>query len=201
MAAIPVGSQNLFDLDLKGVERRILSHEWVRGVHLQKRFPETVSIAVDFRRPRAVFEEKLGRLGYVDSDGRVFGKADPALDFDLPVLSGFSISGVDPGASLPSALAFLDSWEQAQVSQVARLASLSFDPDRGLRAIASYSLSPGSWTRTAVDLGKMDSPKEVDLRLARLNRVIRHLIAHRIAARRILGDAGKKIVVRLARSS
>src|SRR3954467_10524233 len=43
LAGVPVGKVNLFDLDLKSVERRILTHPWIRQVSLMKRFPQTLS--------------------------------------------------------------------------------------------------------------------------------------------------------------
>ena len=54
LAALPVGQVNLFDLDLKPVEERILSHPWIREVRLEKHFPQTLSISVVFREPQAL---------------------------------------------------------------------------------------------------------------------------------------------------
>src|SRR3954464_8968761 len=54
LAFVPVGKISLFDLDLNQIEKRILTNSWIREVRLQKKFPETLSISVIFKQPRAL---------------------------------------------------------------------------------------------------------------------------------------------------
>lgn len=202
LAAVPVGKENLFDLSLDGVEKRILSHEWVREVRLAKRFPQTVSISVTYREPRAILQSDRGSLSYVDANGQVFSRLDPALGFDLPVLTGISAE-TEPGrARIKDALQVIEAWNKAPVSGQAQLASLSFDPERGYRAVMVYGLTGGGRARAWLELGNEPvGLTDLEPQLARLSQVVRYLSAHQASARQIRLDTGKRIVVKMARAA
>ncbi len=196
LAAIPVGQVNLFALDLKGVENRLLANPWIREVTIQKRFPQTVSIGVTFRSPKALLQGENGLLAYVDQDGRVFGKANLLIYPDLPVLSGFGQDSLSRSQRLQEALAVVTHWP----ARSAELSALSWDDERGLRALASYSPSG----KTMVDLGADVAAGDVNFlteHFERLSRVFEYLRKNSISARQIWADAGKKIVVKTTRGS
>jgi hypothetical protein len=205
LASVPLGEVNLFDLDLRGIEKRILKNEWIREVRLQKRFPQTLSITAIFRKPKAIISLDNGSLAYVDSEGKVFGKVSLLAPSDLPVLSGFE---VENAAKLAAALQVTSQWEKSSLGPIARIESLNFDPERGYRAMVTYEMGSRSGKRrlrTRVDLG---GEKEVlpEGQLAagqvqRLTRVFEYLRHNSIAARQIFADAGKKIVVKSAHGS
>ena len=195
LAAIPVGAQNLFDLDLKQVEARVLAHEWVRAVRLQKHFPQTVTITPIFRQPRAIVQTDDAGLRYVDADGKIFGKITLADRRDLPVISGFSDS-----RQVVDALGVLDEWSKSAVGQISQVASLAYEAERGYRALITYPIAAGVRGRTLVDLGHELGP-DLDPQLGRLNQVLHYLITNRLAVRQIWADAGKKVVVKFTRGS
>lgn len=200
LARIPVGHVNLFALDLKGVESRLLSNPWIREVTIQKRFPQTVSIGVAFRSPKALLQSDTGLLAYVDQDGKVFGKASLSVYPDLPVLSGFGQDSLSRSQRLQEALSVIAHWP----SQSAELSALSWDDERGLRALAAYGQAPRPATRTMVDLGSDVAAGDVNLlteHFERLSRVFEYLRKNSISARQIWADAGKKIVVKTTRGS
>lgn len=200
LAAVPTGIVNLFDLDLKAVEKRILSNHWIHEVRLQKRFPQTLSVAVTFREPKAIFQWSDGTLAYVDSEGRPFGRINLQLNTELPILSGFS-DELENNEKLINALNILHLWEKSALPSTAQLSTLSWHPQIGYRALISYSLGAvGSHARATVDLGQ-----EVDAQMGgqfgRLSEVVHYLTAHSISVRQIFADVGKKIVVKTSRGS
>jgi hypothetical protein len=205
LASIPVGAVNLFDLDLHGVEKRILKNEWIREVRLQKRFPQTLSITAIFREPKAILTLENGSLAYVDSDGKAFGKINLLSQSDLPMLSGFESENSE---QLLLALQFMSQWSKSAIGPTTRIESLSFDAERGYRALISYSLKTPAGThqqRVRVDLGLpneiMPSGTLSSDEIQRLTQVFQYLRQNSIAARQVFADSGKKIVVKTAHGS
>jgi cell division septal protein FtsQ len=197
LAAVPVGTTNLFELPLAPIERRILANSWIREVKLQKRFPQTLAISVVFREPQALLQTTQGALAYVDSDGKVFGDVTLMVQPDLPILSGFS---AQPQTRVVEALKLLAVWSASKVGAVTQISNLSYDPERGFRALVTYPVFPKGRGRTLVELGQ-EIDAELDASLARLEHVFRYLATNGIAARQIWADTGKKIVVKIARRS
>ncbi len=199
LANVPVNKVSLFDLDLKAIEERVLREPWVRHVHLQKRFPQTLAISVTFREPKALFQKKDGTLAYIDSDATIFSQVDLTVNSDLPFLSGFKDDEEGP---IAGALALLDAWEQSDLSKGAQVSSVSHDPELGYRALVTYPLQKqkNQVARTWVDLGQ-EIDVDTEVQMARLGQVFNYLSSHQVSARQIRADIGKKIVVRIARGS
>lgn len=201
LAAVPVGKVNLFDLDLKAVEKRVLTHPWIRQVNLIKRFPQTLSISVVFREPRALIQQKSGSLAYVDTDGKVFGRVNVLARSNLPLLSGMiSENGEGDSVRIHQALELLARWESSELQQNSRLSALSWDDERGYRAWVTYSVGAVR-ARTQVELGKDVDDSTSDVQFKRLSGVLRYLSQHSMVANQIWADSGKKIVVRTAHGS
>ena len=194
LAAVPVGLTNLFDLDLKGVEKRILENDWIREVRLQKRFPQTLSITAIFREPVAIAQFVNGDLAYVDEEGRTFGKVSLAAAKDLPLISALpSGASGESAEQLKSLLKIMSDWKSQRASKFARIESISHDAEKGYRMLISYSLGH-HLIHARVDLG-------TEFSFSHLGQVLEYLQAHSIAARQVWADAGKKIVVKTARGS
>jgi cell division protein FtsQ len=193
IAQVPTDSTNLFSLRLSGIEKRLLAHPWIKGATISKRFPQTVAISVQFREPVAIVQNANGTLYYLDSDATAFAPLNLKSNSNLPVLSGF------PADRVPAALRLLQQWSSLGLDPQFRVASLTWDPEKGLRAMATYylPLSPG---RVLVDLGR-SFESDPESQLGRLKEVLTYLSKNGIRARQVLADLGKKIVVRIARSS
>ena len=200
LASVPAGRTNLFDLDLKPIEARVLSEPWVRKVFLTKKFPQSLLVKVELRNPQALLQTDSGRIRYVDETSEVFGSLSLAHSADLPVLSGFRS---DDRAKIGSVLKFIKVWEKSPCAQFARLSSISWEEERGYRAWISYPMTQG-WGRALVTLGHELGDEEVSSmpgQLERVSKVLRYLALKNLQARRIWADTGKKIVVRIARRS
>ncbi len=186
LAAVPIGEISLFDLDLVPIEARLISHPWIRSVRLQKQFPQTLSIAVDYRTPVALSQGDDGNLSYVDADGKLFGRLILNYYPNLPVLSGVSQTQTVP------ALQLLNAWDKAGMTD-AQLSSLQWDFEKGYRMWVTHISG-----RFVIDLGQ-DLDAEEQFR--RLKQVFGYLKTQKIQVQQIWADAGKKIVVRSVRGS
>ena len=196
LASVPIGKLNLFQLNLKQVESRIRTSSWIKDVRLQKMPPQTLSVAVTYREPKALLQTETGSVVYVDGDGKRFGKVNLRYRADLTLLSGMGSSDT---ARAKDAIFFLQRWEKLKISKKAEISSISWDFDRGYRAVLTYSMGDRIG-RTWLDLGQ-NFDTQTDLHLERLSKVIEYLSGHGVAVRQIWADAGKKIVVKTAHGS
>lgn len=193
LAAVPVGKVNLFDLDIESMKQRLLTNSWIKSVTIQKRFPQTVAIDVGFRKPVALFQRSNGVVSYVDEDGSIFGRVNLMYQPDLPILSGFETSS----DRMKQAIVALRAWSVSQAAKSGQIASLQWDPERGFRALVSYSVGTRKG-RTMLDFGHELEP-ELDHQFDRVAQVLGYVSTRSIAVRQIWADSGKKIVVKLAR--
>ena len=132
LAAVPIGKVNLFGLDLKAIEARILTHPWIHEVKLQKKFPQTLSIHVSFRKAVALAQLENGVLTYVDETGKFFDTVNLMIQNDLPLLVGFT-----PGLETPKlleALKFISMWESTPFVPQALISTVLWEKSRGFRA-------------------------------------------------------------------
>ena len=203
LAAVPVGSANLFHLDLGVVRERLLSNEWIENVELRKHFPNTLAIAVRYKKPAALIKEGKS-VRYVDQAGHPFGSLNLNLESDLPMLSG----GHDwKGQRVKEALTLLDRWSNFKWGVPVQVSEILFDADRGFRVVVTYPISTQIRGRAVVQLGASMTPDEDELftgsdkQLTRLSTVFQYLSQKQVYARQIFADTGKKIVVKIARRS
>jgi POTRA domain, FtsQ-type len=212
---IPLGKISLFDLDLKGIEQKLMISDLIREVKLQKKLLHTLSIEIVFREPKAIFQTPKGGLSYVDEEGKTFGFVNLLKVSDLPLLSGFSSQSSD---RIRGALRIITLWEKSSLKNFSQISSIIWDIDRGYRVLISYEfiakVSPshlktrsvvesGSQVvqaRAMVDLGQ-EIDSDFDSQLSRLSNVFRYLKGNSIGVRQIWADAGKKIVVKTVRGS
>ena len=175
-------------------------------MRLQKRFPQTLSIAVTFRQPQALLQGEHGSLSYVDQDGMVFGQVNLLHQPDLPVLQGLDSAPAGGPRTLrvvrvQEALRLIAGWDASPVAGIAQISTLTWDAERGFRAWVTYSMGKEEvHGRVLVDLGQ-EVYADMATQFSRLSRVFNYLSVNRVAARQIWADSGKKIVVRTAHGS
>lgn len=188
LAQVPVGRVNLYELDLDAVEKRLLGNSWVRKVRLQRRFPQTLAVQVEFRTPKALLAQPSGKIAYVDSTGQVFGKLQSQWFADLPLLTAAKGSSVP----VPVFLELLRLWNADSSLVSAQVSELRWDTERGVRAFVRYS-GFHAW----VDLGEQVDSADTEELLPRLAQVIEFLKSKSVAARQIYADSDSKIVVQV----
>lgn len=199
LASVPIGSINLFDVNLEAVEERIVTGApggWVKQVSLTKKFPSSLLIEVEYRKPVALWQGGGGNLSYIDKDGVIFGSVSLGFYPDLPIFSGFI--GEDK-FRIMDGLHFLEGWAIASISKITELSTLIWDSEKGFRVSLQYPIPKGKG-RTTVDFGS-ESDEILADQFTRLERVFGYLSKNSIAARHIWADSGKKIVVKTAKGS
>jgi hypothetical protein len=217
LAAVPIGKVNLFALDLRAIELRMMSNPWIREVRLTKRFPQTLSIGVTFKEPLALTQAENGNVSYVDVTGKAFGNVDLSFQPDLPILVGIA-----DDSRMAKALTFIRNWNASPIAKLAQISTLSWDAEKGFRLWVSYSITHPSkkreiakrdsaplrdvMSRPVIELGTDLQPgvgsEEVDaFNLQRLSDVLSYLSSKSIASHQIWADSGKKIVVKTAHGS
>jgi hypothetical protein len=194
LAAVPIGRVNLFGLDLKSIEARILAHPWIREVKLQKKFPQTLSINVVFRKAVALAQLENGGLTYVDETGKLFDSVNLMIQNDLPLLVGFSQSS-ENSARLQEALRLINMWESTSFVPKLAISTILWEKTRGFRVQVSAPTG-----RAMIDMGQ-EIDGRIEPQLLQLKHVFSYLQENSIPVHQIWADAEKKIVVKTARGS
>ncbi len=209
LTGIQVGEERLLSLDLGSIERRLLTHPWIREAAVRRRLPQAVTVEVQLHEPQALLEVD-GRLSYVDRDGVVFGTLDLRSSADLPVVSGV---GREESDRLREIARFLEAWQSSSLGRTSEISGLVRGPGNEFRALIVYPLKvsrptrlddstnrSSSRARAWVELGQ-DLDGETEIQLERLRGVLQYLSERGVAARQIWANVGKKIVVKIARGS
>ncbi len=198
LADVPLDQASLFSVNLKDVARRVQAHPWVKEVRVEKKLPSTLALEVEFRKPVALLLTSRGAMKYVDAQGRIFSELNLKQDHDLPLISGI---GAEEGDKILTSLRWIERWNAQSRSIGARLSTVHWDRERGLRLTVSYPLSrDGSRSRASVELGDWSEEDWVG-RLDRLLQVINYLSINSINTRQISADSGKKVVVSIPQGS
>lgn len=79
---------SLYDLDLRQIEKDIVSHHFIKNVVVERDLPATIRIRVGERTPLAIVNGV--EILYLDEDGMVLPHSISRELFDLPVLTGLS---------------------------------------------------------------------------------------------------------------
>jgi len=76
----------LYEVDLTGVQRNVLSHLYVKEASVERNIPSSIKISVVERQPLTLVN--ANEIRYLDEDGVVLPHSISKAVFDLPVLSG-----------------------------------------------------------------------------------------------------------------
>jgi cell division septal protein FtsQ len=188
LARVPLEKYNLFEIDLKPFEGRLMKHPWVKGVVLGKQFPNTLSLKIIERNPVALLSEDKGRVFYLEEDGTSF--EDQSMVY----------AKADNIYVLKKVNQFVADWFSREKMPRLKLSSVSYDEKLGLRAVVAYPMKNKKQMRTVLELG-LNIEEATLIPQDRLLRVLEYLGDRSMQASKIwLGD-GKKIVVKMARGT
>ncbi len=87
LAGIEPG-KDLLRMNLKRMGESLLQNPWVETVHINRYFPDAVSIAIAEREPIAIVN--MGFIYYLDKKGNVFKVLNQGDKLDFPVVTGFN---------------------------------------------------------------------------------------------------------------
>jgi hypothetical protein len=202
---IPLGKVGLFDVHVREVEKKLLSHEWIRGVKVKRRFPNSLEVVVALRTPKAIVQASKDTLRYLDQEGFVFGRPDLKSIANLPLFYGLT----GHPSQIREALSLMEHWESSTLANSVNISSVYFDLDRGFRILVSYPFKMTEKTnirvvdnkfRTIVDLGQ-EIDGRIDQKIYALSSVIKYLSDHSMPVRQIWAEVDKKIVVKTVHGS
>lgn len=105
--------------------RAVLQSLWARRVHVVRRFPNTVVIRIEERKPIALVN--AGRVRYMDDEGLLLPLFCGTYS-NLPVVSGFrpDTAGRLPGEALARVKRFIDECGQANQAFAKRISQIDF---------------------------------------------------------------------------
>ena len=81
----------IYDIDLKAIQRNLLSQCYVKEATVERNLPSTIQLTVVERTPIALVNRS--DVVYLDEDGIILPHSISKALFDLPVLSGVKLGG------------------------------------------------------------------------------------------------------------
>lgn len=79
---------NILSVDPNKLVAALHEHPWIRMAKVKKKLPDRLLVSIEERRPAAYIS--LGRLYLVDRYGEIFKEVEPADDYNLPIITGFT---------------------------------------------------------------------------------------------------------------
>jgi len=149
VSGLAIGA-NLLRLDLGRAAQALAENPWIRSASLRRRWPASVEIAIEERRPAAAVDLG-GRLYLADDRGEIFKRASAQDGLDLPFLSGLSRARFvsDRAAVEAQILASLTLLADLAPADLREASEVHWDPDLGV----TLYLGPDA---VAVHLGESD---------------------------------------------
>ncbi|MCK9230718.1 MAG: FtsQ-type POTRA domain-containing protein [Syntrophales bacterium] len=101
------GTTNILTVDMNRMVTGIKTNPWVRDVRMGRELPNRLVIEIEERRPVALISHEQ-HIYLLDEEGTIFKNLDNGDRVDLPVMTGFSESGVLDEQLLRGAMDLLD---------------------------------------------------------------------------------------------
>ena len=103
---LPMNSTSWFDFDVEQAVAILSSEAGIDHVSVEKKFPDKIFVNVTEREPVAVtFVMEHGRTSpvQIDKNGVLFpGKRNPAVESELPIVSGLPVEYMSKGMRIPA---------------------------------------------------------------------------------------------------
>lgn len=119
---------NLLLLDIGTIKESLLSHPWIKDVHMHKTFPSTVKIIIRERIPAALM--MCESLYLIDREGIKLQKVDPKYPGSYPLFIDDTNFEYDAQAKLDLAWECLESLKQCKKIEVAIIDLSEYDNAR-----------------------------------------------------------------------
>lgn len=103
---------SLVPLDLREIKRRMESHEWIRSVKLERRFPHTLLVHAEPQEPMALV--RLNKLYFMNTAGELFKELDNQDNPDFPIVTGLSEEDPEAADKLRAAARVLNTLKKEQ---------------------------------------------------------------------------------------
>ncbi len=128
---------SMLALDLSHAAQGIRRHPWVQDVTIHRGFPDSVTLSVVERAPRAVLVHE--GLWFVDPNGNLVTQVDGPVP-DLPLVTGLPESTVKEQPAIArrivrEAVALLDASAQQPDLRQGRISEVNFNPHGGFTVV------------------------------------------------------------------
>jgi len=142
---------NLVLLDIHTLKKSLLTHPWIKDVHVRKSFPSTVRIEIKERIPFALMESEA--LYLIDREGVKLQKVDPEHPGSYPLLKDAHLFKNDITAKLDLAWECLESFKSRQIQPVSAIDLTEYDNARvQLRDSPTWFILGGANIKEKIDL-------------------------------------------------
>jgi cell division protein FtsQ len=115
LASVKHGSL-IYDIDLKEIQKNLLSHYYIKDVIVERNLPSTIQLTVEERTPIALVNRS--DAVYLDEEGVILPHSISKALFDLPVLTGVKLG---PQISYGAIVQDSDAHEALKILTIARL--------------------------------------------------------------------------------
>ncbi len=180
-----VQGQSLFSLSLEPLKQELLRNPWVKGVVVQKEFPDTLRVRIIERNPVAWWNTPEGVRLWVEESGELFRDGGIPYPFLLPQIQM-------QGASVDDMVGFLRFWNTQ--AQLKNLQITDFSVNESDYGVEVRIRSP---LRVSLLLGP-NLAEAKKLAVGRLVKTLAYLAEKRLNPLRIWASDGKKIIVKLS---
>lgn len=138
LAGVSLG-QNLFALDTRAAEQKLLENPWIESARVVRKLPATLAIVLVEREAIALAAIVEG-LYVVSADGRPFKRVEPTDPVDLPVITGISPAGLARDRTrelerLAQGLEVLRQYRRLELEKVYPAQEVHLEPGGSLRLI------------------------------------------------------------------
>lgn len=182
---------NLFLMNVKEVHHRLTNEPWVREAAVRRHLPHTLLITVEEYEPVAILVKADG-MHYVDEDGVVFKALEPRDSKDYPFITGvagyvetFRIRDEGEKHFVQQAFNIMDAVNELKLGKKLGIAEIHFDPIRGFSVVTD---------RRPMEI--LLGSRNLDDRLARLDRMEGNIRKRGGQIRYILADEAGRVIVR-----
>ncbi|MFQ5824426.1 MAG: cell division protein FtsQ/DivIB [bacterium] len=124
--------KNIFDIDLRAIERQVSQHPLVQEVQVSRRLPSLLIIKIVERAPIALVNNI--ELFAIDERGRVLPKFHPAMLCDYPIISNIMINKgyINKSEEVKKLLIFLEYLKKHQFKLYCRISEISISQNVGV---------------------------------------------------------------------
>jgi cell division protein FtsQ len=126
----------IWSLSAEAIGRRLLTHPWIREVHVRKVFPDRLVVRIEERRPVAMIN--LDALYYVDDGGDVFKRLSAYDSKNFPIITGFSRADLSArdAVTLRNLRRTIDLLHRAESGVLSQnVSEIHFDPQEGFTIV------------------------------------------------------------------
>jgi cell division protein FtsQ len=130
------GGQNILSADLKGAQKALAGHPWIKGAIVKRDLPDKIVIEVSERSAVLLASmEGLDGLYVVDLDGVLFKRYSPSDSLDLPVVTGLekkNVTGEGPYALADNVLGFVNYLKDREGFKLDAISEIHLDDIYGM---------------------------------------------------------------------